>query len=163
MIEKGLYYVDKSLIDIIHSVGGEWNDKKHRPVICLLKCRENSSIYWAVPMGKLNHRNTEQIERLHKYMDLPEKDLRSCYYHIGRTTSQSIFFISDAIPITEKYISEEHLGADKKHFIVKNPNLISELERKLQRILAFENSKPNYFRQHITDIKNYLINENTQI
>ena len=34
-----------------------------------------------------------------------------------------------------------------------------EIERKLKRILAFESRRPNYFKQHITDIKNYLITE----
>ena len=35
----------------------------------------------------------------------------------------------------------------------------TEINRKFKRILAVENRKPNYFRQHITDIKNYLIQE----
>ena len=43
------------------------------------------------------------------------------------------------------------------HFI-KNKKLISELERKLKWILYFEDSTPNYFRQHITDLKNKLSN-----
>lgn len=33
------------------------------------------------------------------------------------------------------------------------------MEYKLSRILSFENNKPNYFRQHITDIKTYLLEE----
>ena len=36
---------------------------------------------------------------------------------------------------------------------------MAELEYKLCRILELENRKPNHFRQHITDIKNYLIEE----
>ena len=40
-----------------------------------------------------------------------------------------------------------------------NTNLRNELVRKLKRILRQENLHPNYFRQHITDIKNYLQNE----
>ncbi|MBR1684095.1 MAG: hypothetical protein IJ708_03075, partial [Clostridia bacterium] len=54
---------------------------------------------------------------------------------------------------------EEHTGADHRHFIIKNPNLIAELERKLFRILAVENSDNNHFRQHITDVKQYLLAE----
>lgn len=46
-----------------------------------------------------------------------------------------------------------------KLYVIKNKALISELERKLKRILAWENNRPNYFRQHITDIKSYLISE----
>lgn len=54
---------------------------------------------------------------------------------------------------------DTHNGFNGEHFVIKNPNLISELERKLKRILSFENSKPNSYRQHITDIKNYLLKE----
>ena len=37
--------------------------------------------------------------------------------------------------------------------------LIAELEYKLGRILEFKKRKPNHFRHHIIDIKNYLIAE----
>lgn len=154
-----MYYLDQNYYQLIRNIGGEWNDKKHRPVVCLIKSNDNDKIYWAIPMGKLSHRNKEQISRINKYMNFPTRDIRSCFYHIGRTTSQSIFFISDTVPITDQYIQENHLGADNNHFILKNPNLISDLERKLKRILSYEAQNPNYFRQHITDIKNYLLNE----
>ena len=40
-----------------------------------------------------------------------------------------------------------------------NKKLIAELERKLFRILSVENSKKNSFRQHITDVKSFLLAE----
>ena len=159
MIENGLYYIDDSFFDIVRSLGGEWKDTKQRPVICLIKIEESDDIAWAVPLGKYEHRTERQKERIDKFLSCPDHDLRSCYYHIGRTTSKSIFFISDAVPISDKYISSEHKGADNKLFVVKNKTLISELRRKLFRILSMENSRPNYFRQHITDIKQYLLKE----
>lgn len=159
MIERGLYYTTTSFQKMIQSVGGTWNDTKHRPIVCLIKSSEHDQLYWAIPMGKLNHRDAQQQKRLSFYLNLPERDIRSCYYHIGRTTAKSIFFISDAIPITEKYIDDIHVGFDKQHYIIKNPKLTSELERKLLRILSMENSKNNSFRQHITDVKHYLLSE----
>lgn len=159
MIEQGLYYATTDFQKMIRSVGGTWNDTKHRPIVYLVKSAENEHLYWAIPMGKLNHRDTSQKKRLDFYLNLPERDIRSCYYHIGRTTSQSIFFISDAIPITDRYIDDIHVGADKQHYIIKNQKLISELRRKLFRILSVENSKKNCFRQHITDVKNHLLKE----
>ena len=108
MIEKGLYYATTEFGDMIRSVGGTWNDTKHRPIVCLIKSSEDPDLYWAIPMGKMNHRDQKQKERLNRFLSYPKSDLRSCYYHVGRTTSQSIFFISDAIPITDKYIGEEH-------------------------------------------------------
>ncbi len=162
MIERGLYYATKDFAELIRSVEGEWNDPKHRPIVCLIKSTENDNLYWAIPMGNWKHRTPEQQARLQKYLDLPSNDIRSCFYHLGRTTNRSIFFISDAIPITDKYISGEHLGADNKHFIIKNPNLIAELERKLFRILAVENADKNHFRQRISDVKELLLNELSQ-
>lgn len=159
MIERGLYYASPEFAIMIRSLGGQWNDTKHRPIVCLIKSNEDENLYWAIPMGKYNHRDQKQQNRLSFFLNLPDRDIRSCYYHVGRTTSQSIFFISDAIPITDKYIGEIHVGADNKHFIIKNPKLIAELERKLFRILAVENSKHNSFRQHITDVKKHLLNE----
>ena len=159
MIERGLYYANTAFSEMIRSLGGEWNDTKHRPIVCLIKSAENDSLYWAIPMGKLNHRDEEQKKRLDFFLNLPDRDIRSCYYHIGRTTTKSIFFVSDAIPITDKYIESVHTGADNKHFIIKNPNLIAELERKLKRILSVENSSKNHFRQHITDVKEHLLQE----
>ena len=159
MITRGLYFASDDFSAIIQNAGGVWNDTKQRPVVCLVKSKEHDKLYWAIPMGNYHHRNKEQIKRLNKYLAYPSKDIRSCYYHIGRTTTKSIFFISDAIPITEKYIKRNYLGYDNQPYIIKNPNLIAELERKLFRILSIENSRPNYFRQHITDVKEYLIKE----
>lgn len=159
MIERGLYYATPDFAQMIRSVGGSWNDTKHRPLVCLVKSNENEHLYWAIPMGKLNHRNQDQQKRLNFYLNLPEKDIRSCYYHIGRTTSQSIFFISDAIPMIDRYIDEIHVGGNGQHYIIKNRKLIQELERKLFRILSIENSQKNHFRQHITDVKHHLLNE----
>lgn len=159
MVERGLYYADNTFFELIRSVGGEWNDTKHRPMVCLIKSSECDDIYWAIPMGNCAHRSPDKLERIQRFIDLPDSDIRSCYYHIGRTTAKSIFFISDAVPITEKYISSTHTGFNGEHYVIKNPNLIAELERKLKRILSFENARPNSYRQHITDIKIYLMNE----
>ena len=159
MIERGLYYPSEEYGNLVRKLGGAFGDTKHRPVVCLVKSSESDNLYWAIPMGKLDHRTEDQKKRLERFMNYPDNDIRSCYYHIGRTTSKSIFFISDAIPITDKYIDSIHTGGNGKHFVIKNPNLIKELERKLFRILAVENAKKDSFRQHITTVKNYLLQE----
>ena len=159
MVENGLYYATQDFFQMIREVGGEWNDTKHRPIVCLIKSSEDSDLYWAIPMGNWDHRNEAQKKRLQTFLGLPRNDIRSCYYHIGRTTAKSIFFISDAIPIIDKYIAREHVGADQKPYIIKNSGLIAELKRKLLRILSYENSSKNHFRQHITDVKEQLLKE----
>ena len=157
MIKNGMYYVTEEFKDLVRDLGGEWNDKKKRPMACIMNSTENPNIYWAIPVGKYNHRDEKALERINDY--LLKNDIRKCYYHIGRTTNKSIFFISDVVPITTKYILEEHKDINGKHFVIKNPKLLQELNFKLKRILNWENSKHNYFRQHITDIKQYLIKE----
>ena len=55
MIERGLYYATASFAQMIKNNGGTWNDTKHRPIVCLIKSKEHEGLYWAIPMGKLNH------------------------------------------------------------------------------------------------------------
>ena len=109
-----MYYITDELKEIIRSVGGKWNDEKKRPVVCLIPSSENKNLYWAIPVGKVNHRDEVAINRINSYINRDRRDIRSCFYHIGRTTNKSIFFITDVIPITSKYILEEHLGSNLK-------------------------------------------------
>ena len=120
MIEHALYFGKKEFYDIIRNVGGVWNDSKERPLVCLLKLSENDNIYWAIPMGNLDHRDENAKRRIEKFLSYTNKDIRSCFYHIGRTDVYSIFFISDAVPITDKYIEQfnilllDYYNTDKK-------------------------------------------------
>jgi hypothetical protein len=157
MIQNGMYYVTDEYKELVKSTGGQWNDTKKRPMACVLRSTENPDIFWAIPVGKVNHRDEETLNRIQKFMEY--KDIRGSYYHIGRTTNKSIFFISDIVPITDKYILEPHYDSNKNPYVIKNPKLLSELNHKLKKILNWENGKPNYFRQHITDVKNYLLEE----
>ena len=151
--QKNIFY------NKIREIGGEWNDTKERPILCLLKFSESDSIYWAIPMGNWSHRSPAAQQRIKKFMAYKNSDIRSCFYHIGKTDVTSIFFISDAIPITEEYIERSYFGRySQQHYIIKNNQLLSELKRKLRRILSWESANHNYFRQHITDIKEYLEN-----
>lgn len=159
MIEHGMYFGKSEFYQIIRDNGGSWNDSKERPIICLIKSTECDNLYWAIPVGNYEHRNEQAKERIQKFIQYNKKDIRSCFYHIGNTNEKSIFFISDVVPITDKYIDREYLNQSKKIHIVKNKILLADLEYKLRRILTYEKNNPNFFRQHITDIKNYLIEE----
>lgn len=157
MEEHGMYFAKKEFYEVIRENGGVWNDSKERPIVCLIKSVECPQIYWAIPVGNYEHRDKSAKERIKKYLNFNKKDIRSCFYHIGNTNEKSIFFISDVVPFTEEYVDREYLNKSKKIHIIKNKVLLSELEYKLSRILEFEKRKPNYFRQHITDIKHYFI------
>ncbi|WP_367568354.1 hypothetical protein [Lacrimispora sp.] len=161
MQENAVYFGKNSFYNVVRSLGGKWADSKDRPIVCLMKLSENDDICWAIPVGNWNHRDENGKNRIEKYLKYNENDIRSCYYHLGRVdVVTSIFFVSDIVPITDKYIEREYLGVySKKIYIIKNKELLSELQRKVKRILAWENSNPNSFRQHITDIKNFLNQE----
>lgn len=117
-------------------------------------------MYWAIPVGDFDHRDAAGLKRLEKYLKRPTTNIGSCYYHVGTTTKKSIFFISDVIPITDAYVDSEYINfyTGSIH-IVKNKPLIAELEYKLSRILGYEKSNPNSFRQHITDVKEKLLED----
>lgn len=160
MIEYSIYYGKSEFYDIIRSIGGTWNDSKERPIVCLIKLSENDNIYWAIPMGNWDHRNENAKNRIKKYLNYDDSDIRSCFYHLGNTDVKSIFFISDIVPITDKYIERLYFNKyTKEPHIIKNKTLIDELTRKAKRILSWENANPNSYRQHISDIKDYLIKE----
>ena len=56
MAINGIYFTKGEFYQIIRDIGGVWNDSKERPIVCLLKI-DDTDIYWAIPMGNLNHRN----------------------------------------------------------------------------------------------------------
>lgn len=157
MNEKGMYFATPALYKLIRDTGGTWNDGKERPIVCLMKSTEHKDLYWAIPVGNYDHRDDKAKKRIQRFLEQEDSKIASCYYHIGKTTVKSIFFISDAIPITEEYIEREYLGYKQEQYVIKNQPLLEELERKLKRILAFENGINNHFRQHITDVKNELL------
>lgn len=159
MIEKGMYFGKNEIYEKIRQIGGSWNDSKERPIVCLIKSTEHDKLYWAIPVGKWDHRDSKAKARINNYLAKDKDNIEHNYYHVGKTTVKSIFFISDVIPITDKYIERTYKGFNNEIFIIKNKKLLKELEDKLKRILTYENSRPNYFRQHITDLKNLLISE----
>ena len=160
MQEYGLYFGKPEFYSLVRSVGGQWNDTKDRPLVCMLKSLEHEGLYWAIPVGNWGHRSDEAKARIERYMSFPKDDLRSCFYHVGNTDVKSIFFISDTLPIIDRYLEREYLGKyTGRIYVIQNNSLIRAVTDKLKRVLAFERNRPNYFRQHITDIKNRLIDE----
>ena len=160
MQKHGIYFANNSFYQLMRDLGGEWADQKERPFICLSIPNEPPDLFWAIPLGSVNHRNKQALSRIDQYLNYESSDIRSCFYHLGKTDVKSIFFISDAFPITPTYVKKEYLNRYTHHpHIIKNHTLLSDLERKLRRILYWENKHPNYFRQHISSLKNYLLNE----
>lgn len=166
LVEQGMYFAKKEFIDLIKSVGGECNDVKERPLVALVESKENKDIYWAIPLGDWNHREGPQKKRIQRYLDMDTNTINSCFYHVGKTDKESIFFISDVVPITSKYIERNYYTRGSNHYVIKNKKLIEELQRKIGRIISYEKSymqsKGNNefkFRQNIFGIYNALLDE----
>ena len=161
MLVTGIYKLLRNYKDVITKVGGKYNDEKSRPIYCCLQDERNKNIFWAIPVSSMANRSSKQVERMEMYCNFPKGDIRSCYYHIGLLNNKkAIFKISNALPVTEKYIAK--YVSKGKHLILRDNRVTSELERKLRRVLVEENSKPNKFEQRITDIYNYLAQEDSK-
>lgn len=150
---NGLYFVS-GVKEIVLSVGGQFGDTKKRPIVALLPSQDDPEIFWAIPVGDLEHRDAEKMKRLQMYIDFPKEDIRSCFYHIGNTNKKSLFFMSDVFPITEAYIERKYLTFNAQHYVIKNKKLLLDLDEKLKRILSYEQSKIKqtgryFFRQNI--------------
>lgn len=160
MVENGLYVIKRELLDVINSLGGDCDivNGNKRPVFCCLKDTKVEGLYWAIPTSDLSHRKDSQKEYYQTCLTCPDKDLRSCYYHVAKTTKDALYKISSCYPITEKYIDHPFIS-NNVHVVMKRQDDINEIRRKFKRILSMEFRKPNYFPQHITDIREFLINE----
>ena len=131
MREHAIYFGKNEFYELIRQLGGKWADTKERPIVCLLKSTENPELYWAIPVGNWNHRDAKAQARINTYLSYDVSDIRSCYYHVGNTDQKSIFFISDVVPITDKYIEREYIGKyTEVIYEIKNKKLIAELEKK---------------------------------
>lgn len=160
MVENGLYIIKEDYFKLVKTLGGSIADPEahKRPTFCCFKDNRVDGLYWAIPTSDIEHRSEDQIKKYTDFMKLPEKDLRSSYYHIARTTKRALYKVSSCFPITDKYIDHEFMTMGK-HVIMKSNKDIAELNRKLKKILAFEFRKKDYFHQKISSIRSYLIEE----
>ena len=92
MIKNSMNFAKREIYDLICSLGGQQNDSKERPIVCILESNEHKGLYYAVPVSNYEHRDNNAKERIQRYLDLPEDRIESCFYHIGNTTVKSIFF-----------------------------------------------------------------------
>jgi len=158
MKPTGFYKLSNEYIGLVRQLGGKYKDNKERPVYCCIQDRNNPYIYWAVPTSDMSHRTHEQLDRIKDYCALSDRDIRSCYYHLGHTNRPAIFRISNVLPVTEKYIDGEYISQGI-HLVLRDKKLIADIERKLSRILFDEGRHPDKYEQHITSACSYLANE----
>lgn len=94
MFKNGMYFGDAALYELIRKLGGQWNDAKERPIVCLLPAKENPNLYWAIPVGNWEHRDEKAKARIMSYLESDTRHIRSCFYHLGKTTTKSIFSLA---------------------------------------------------------------------
>lgn len=162
MIENGFYKVRQEYIDLIKSLGGKYKDAKERPIFCCMEDRHIKNLFWAIPTSDLSHRSPKQLKKINEFCSLSEKDIRWSYYFIGHTNRPALYRISNCFPIIDKYIDSEYTSQNRQ-LILKKQEDIKIIRKKLSRILITENKHNNKFEQHITDIKNFIIEELTEV
>jgi hypothetical protein len=152
----GFYKLEPDFLKLVKQLGGTYRDSKERPVYCCIQDKSRRELYWAIPTSDISHRTPEQLERIKRFCALPNRDIRSCYYHLGHTNRPAIFKISNVLPVTEACISGKYISQGI-HLVLRDAKLISEIERKLSRILFDEGRHPNKYEQHITSIYNFFV------
>ena len=158
MKPTGFYKLTSEYLALVRQLGGTYRDNKERPVYCCVRDRKQPDIYWAIPTSDVFHRTPEQLDRIKRYCSFEDRDIRSCYYHIGHTNRPAIFKISNVLPVTEKHIDREYISQGT-HLILRDKKLIAEIEKKLSRILFDESRHPNRYEQHISSVYSYLADE----
>jgi len=156
MIQSGFYKLSQRYISLVKDLGGVYRDNKERPIYCCIRDKDCPDIYWAIPASSISSRPSAQIDRIKRLCELPDRDIRSCYYHVGHTNRPAIFKISNVLPITAAYIDGEYTSQGS-HLILRNERLIAEIERKLSRILFDESRHPDKYEQHISSVYVFLI------
>ena len=122
MKPTGLYKLTSDFFDVIKEVEGVYRDSKERPIYCCIQDRKNPDIYWAIPTSDMSHRPQAQLDRIERLCALPDRDIRSCYYHLGHTNRPAVFRVSSVLPVTDKYIEGEYTSQGT-HLILRDKKL----------------------------------------
>lgn len=133
----------------------KYNKNAARPTYCCFEDTKHKGLFWAIPTGTIENKN---LNRIQKYLDCDEKDIRSSYYHIGYTNRKALFYISSAFPITDKYILREYT-TNGVPLELKRVKMQNDIRKKLLKILTYENQFPNKLEPHITTVKSVLLRE----
>jgi len=158
MKPTGFYKLTSDYFEVIKKVGGVYRDSKERPTYCCIQDQKNPDVYWAIPTSNISHRPQEQLDRIKRLCALPDRDIRSCYYHLGHTNRPAIFRVSSVLPVADRYIEGEYTSQGA-HLVLRDKKLIADIERKLSRILFDESRHPDKYEQRITSIYTFIANE----
>lgn len=160
-MKQGFFYIIKDeFFERFSELGSKFkhNKKASRPTFCCLEDKIHKGLFWAIPTGTIENKN---LDRIKQYINQDEKDIRSCYYHIGYTNRKALFFISSAFPITDKYIQREYT-TNGIPLELKKEKELQTIKKKLLKILTYENRFPNKLEPKISMIKEILLEEQSK-
>ena len=72
---NGMYCVD-GIKELVREVGGAYNDFKDRPIATLIQSEIDPTIYWAIPVGDMEHRDKKGLVRILKLWNIAERLLQ---------------------------------------------------------------------------------------
>ena len=158
MIENGVYIIKEEYFNKFSKIGSifKYNKSGNKPTFCCIEDKFNKNLFWAIPTSKITE--DKNMKRIMNFVNSPSSNIKSSFYHIGKTNVPCIFCISSCFPIIDKYIEREYLVKGKP-LILNNKEQSNIIRTKFRRIIQIENNNPNLFEQRITDIKTILIKE----
>lgn len=157
-MKQGCFYIIKDeFFEKFTNMGCKFKYNKNatRPTYCCFEDTKHAGLFWAIPTGSLKNKD---LNRINEYIEFDERDIRSCFYHIGYTNRKALFYISSAFPIIDKYVQREYT-TNGIPLELKRVKIQNEVRKKLLKILTYENRFPNKLEPHITTIKDVLLQE----
>ena len=158
MKEHCFYIIKDEFFEKFKNEGSrfKYNKSDSRPTFCCFEDKIHKGLFWAIPTGRAKGKNLSRIKQFMAY-DF-ETDIRASYYYLGYTNQQAIFYISSAFPVTEKYVLRPYT-VQSSPLEIKRTSVLAEIEKRMLKILTYENHHPNVLETHISDIKRILLEE----
>lgn len=128
--KNGVYFLKEEFFKKYEDKYLSENRGKGRPFYYVFSDKKFPEILWVVPL-------TTKIDKVNKSIEKFGGDEKNCpYYVINHGVKNSAFNIGNVFPTLEKYIEREYINKfSNSHLIIKNNYVISEIERKVNKII----------------------------
>lgn len=151
LIEHGVYFVKDQYFEDFPSEHWMFNKGEKRPHYYALK--DTKGVMWLIPMSS----QVENYKRRIKNEERKRGEGNCIFYHIGLFAGkESVFIISDMMPITDTYIARSYL-INNVEYVIKNDNLNRKLRSKAVRYIRLLEKKKLTDRNGILKIRKHLI------
>ena len=150
LFEHGIYFVKDQYFKDFPSKHWMLNKGEKRPHYYAIK--DTAGVMWLIPMSS-------RVENYKRKINSEEKKRgkgNCIFYHIGLFAGkESVFIISDMMPITDTYIARSYL-INNVEYVIKNDNLNRRLRSKTVRYIRLLEQRKLTDRNHVLKIREKL-------